>query len=48
MEEIIIDLKKILVKIEKKDDPTASEEYRDRLGEVHDIVFDCIEQIEEI
>ncbi len=48
MKEIIKDLKKVLDKIEEKDDPTGPEEYRNWLGEAHDIVSYCIEEIEGI
>ena len=48
MKEILYDLKKVLNKIEKLDDPTASFDYRDRVGEVHYFIEESILEIEEL
>ena len=48
MKEIIKDLHKIMRKIEKMDDPTASELAREPIGKAHYFVEECIAKIEEL
>ena len=47
MKEIIDKLKKIRNEIEKMDDPTASEEYRNKINHAYDAVDECIYEIDE-
>lgn len=48
MQEIIDDLRKILYKIELRDDPTADEVDREPLGRAHYFVEECINNVSEI
>ena len=48
MDKIISDLKQIRDKIEKEDDPAAPSDHRDRMGEAHFFIEECIINIEGI
>lgn len=46
--EIIKDLERVIQKIEQMDDPTMDEKLRDKIGEAHSVVEDCIYEIDKI
>lgn len=46
IKEIVKDLKKVQNKTEIRKEPTISDEYRNWLGEIYDIIDNCIFEIE--